>query len=106
VRIDEGEDGVAVAVVAQGLHPLRVAGRRALVPQLGARAAPEPGLARSDGVLERLAVHVGERQHLTRAPVLHHARHEALAVEADLVGIYHRSESMEARFMKGSRAPW
>src|SRR3954471_19329766 len=39
--LDQREDGVAVAVQAQCPDRLRVAGRRALVPQLLARAAPQ-----------------------------------------------------------------
>src|SRR4051812_13070993 len=44
-RLDQREQRVGVAVVAQLLHRLDVARRRALVPELAARAAPEPGLA-------------------------------------------------------------
>ena len=44
--LDEGEHGVVVAVDAQGLDGLRVAGRRALVPELVARAAEQVQLAR------------------------------------------------------------
>ena len=45
-RLDQREQRVAVAVVADRLDRLRVPGRRALVPQLLARAAEEVHLAR------------------------------------------------------------
>ncbi len=44
-RLDQREQRVAVAVVADRPHRLGVARRRALVPQLGARAAPQVQLA-------------------------------------------------------------
>ena len=65
--LDEREHGVDVAVEAQRLDRLRVARRRALVPQLVARAAPEVQLAGLARARERLGVHVGERQHLAVA---------------------------------------
>ena len=68
--LDEREQRVAVAVQAQRAYALRVAGRRALVPQLVARAAPEVQLAGLAGARERLGVGVGERQDLAGAPVL------------------------------------
>ena len=46
---DAEQDRVAVAVVPELLDGERVAGRLALVPELLARAAPEPGLARLAG---------------------------------------------------------
>ena len=64
--LDERHERVAVAVVADRAHRLGVAGRRPLVPQLPARAAPEVQLAGGARALERLGVHVRERQHLAR----------------------------------------
>ena len=81
---DEGEHGVVVAVDAQGLDGLRVAGRRALVPQLVARAAEEVQLARLAGQAQRFFVHVGEGQDLAGAPILDDARDEAPVIEAQL----------------------
>ena len=84
--LDEREQRVAVAVQAQRADVLEVAGRRALVPQLLARAAPEvqlTGLARAP---HGLRVGVGEGEHLSRAPVLHDDRDEALLVVGDLHG--------------------
>src|SRR3954470_10683444 len=59
-RLDEGEHGVAVAVHAQGPDLLHVAGRRALVPELVAAAAPEMQLAGLAGAFDRLGVRVRE----------------------------------------------
>src|SRR4051794_27413657 len=75
-RLDEREDRVLVAVEAQLLHALDVAGRLPLVPQLLARARPEPHLARRAGALERLVVHVRQREHLAGARVLDYAGQE------------------------------
>src|SRR2546421_5423219 len=83
-RLDERQQRVPVAVVADRLHRLSVAGRGALVPQLLARAAVEVDLAGLPREPQRLGVHVRERQHLAAAPVLHHAWNQALLVECDL----------------------
>src|SRR5215210_2621335 len=86
VRLHEREDRVGVAVVAQRPDGLDVAGGRPLVPQLVARAAPEvrlPPLLRGG---ERLRVHVGEGEHLARAPVLHDAGREPALVPGDRAG--------------------
>ena len=72
-RLDERDPGVRVAVVAQRLQPLDVPGGRALVPELLARARPEPHLAGLARARERLLVHVRERQHLAGARVLNYA---------------------------------
>ena len=87
--LDEGEQSVAVAVQAQPPDGLRVAGGRALVPLLFARAAVEVQLARVLGAAQGLGVHVGQREHLARAPVLDDAGHEAALVEGDVGGVEH-----------------
>src|SRR5687767_987352 len=66
-RLDEREQGVGVAVVTEGLDALDVAGRAALVPELLARAAPEPRLARLARARERVRVHVRMHKDLARA---------------------------------------
>src|SRR5207247_5371762 len=75
-RLDEREDRVAVAIEAQRLDGLGVARRGPLVPQLLPRAAVEVQLAGLLRAAQGLRVHVGEREHLARAPVLDHARDE------------------------------
>ena len=85
-RLDEREHRVAVAVQAQRADRLGVARRRALVPQLVARAAPEVQLAGLARARERLRVRVGQREHLARAPVLDDDRDEAPLVVADVHG--------------------
>src|SRR5829696_3416065 len=72
-RIDQREERVLVAVEAELLHPLHVARGLALVPELLARARPEPHLTRLAGALERVVVHVREREHLAGARVLDYA---------------------------------
>src|SRR3954447_19823440 len=91
--LDEGEQRVAVAVEPQRLDRLDVAARRALVPQLVARAAPEVQLAGLARLRHRLGVGVGEGEDLSRAPVLHDDRDEAALVVGDL----HRAEFWQAR---------
>src|SRR4051794_26036742 len=87
-RLDEGEQRVAVAVEAQRPDLLDVPARRALVPQLVARAAPQVQLAGLARLRHRLGVGIGEGQDLSRAPVLHDDRDEAALVVGDL----HRAE--------------
>src|SRR5207247_610327 len=84
----ERQQGVPVAVVAQPSQRLDVPARLALVPQLLPGAAPEVHLAGLARARERLGVHPRQREHLARAPVLHHARNQAPLVEVDL-GIVH-----------------
>src|SRR2546423_768599 len=76
-------ESVGVAVIAQAQHLLHVARGLALVPELLARAAEEVGLAGLPRARESLFVHVGEREHLARARVLHDAWHETVLVECD-----------------------
>src|SRR5581483_2666484 len=83
-RFDERDDRVRVAVVAQALNALHVAGALALVPELLARAAPEVRLAGLARPLQRLLVHVGEREHLACAGVLDDAGDESVLVEGDV----------------------
>src|SRR4029077_20864449 len=83
-RIDQGDQSVPVAVVADLANALEVPGGRSLAPDLPAAAAVEVDLSRLERELQRLLVHVGEGQDLAGAGVLHHARHQAPLVEADL----------------------
>ena len=70
VRADAQKDRVAVAVVPDLLDGERRAGGLALVPELAARAAPEPRLAGLARAAERLLVHPGEHQHAAVVGVL------------------------------------
>ena len=76
------EQCVAVAVVGDFLDLLNVAGRLALLPELLAAAAKEPGVARLQRLLEGFLVHVGQHEHLA-VLLLHDSRHEALLVKLD-----------------------
>ena len=101
--LDEREHGVEVAVEAQRLHRLRVAGGRALVPQLVARAAVEMHLAGLARALQRLVVHVGQRQDLAGGPVLDDAGHEPASSKAISIGL--RSLGACLIQVPGERAP-
>ena len=93
-RLDERQDRVVVAVEAKLLEPLDVAGRGALVPELLARARPEPHLAGRPGALERLVVHVREREHLAGAGVLHDAGqqvHSHTIMDGSSIGTFRNS---------------
>jgi hypothetical protein len=72
-RLDQRQQRVLVAVVAQRLEAHDVAGGLPLVPQLLTRARPEPDLAGLARAPLRLLVHVGEREHLAGAGVLDYA---------------------------------
>ena len=80
---DERQHGVRVAVVAQRAHGLGVARGLSLAPELVARAAPQVQLAGGLRPLQRLGVHVGEREHLAGARVLDHAGDEPALVVGD-----------------------
>src|ERR1700729_4337936 len=90
-RLHERDERVTVAVVADRLPRLGVAGGRPLVPQLLARAAEEMDLARLARASQRLGVHVSKRQYLAGEPVLDDARNEPALIEYDL-GVVHEPE--------------
>ena len=94
-RPDAQKDRVAVAVVAELDDGERVAGRLALVPELLARAAPEPRLARLARAAERLLVHPGEHQHAAVVGVLDDRRGQ--------IRTGHPA-SFSSRFSSGSRS--
>jgi len=79
--LDHVEERVPVAVEPDLDHPLRVAARRALAPELGAGPGEVVGLAARERRLDGLAVGVSERQHVARRRVLGHHGHEAVIVE-------------------------
>src|ERR671920_989755 len=81
--LHEHEDRVLVAVEPELLHALDVARGLALVPELLARARPEPRLAGLARAPERLVVHVRERQHLAGAGVLDYAGQKVHGVIMD-----------------------
>ena len=83
-RLDEREQRVAVAVArAARAPPARCRWSRPCAT--ARRASGSRGAARRSRACARSAsrVHVGERQHLAAAPVLHDARHEAALVVGD-----------------------
>src|SRR5829696_605696 len=84
-RLDESEDSVAVAVVAELSQPQRVPRGLPLAPDLLARAAVEVKLAGLDGEPQALLVRVGQGQDLAAGEVLRNARHQAFLVKRDLL---------------------
>ena len=76
--VDDEQEGVAVAVEADLLDPLDVAGGVALGPVLAARARPVRRPAGVDRAVQRLVVDPGQHQHLAGAVLLHHDGHQAL----------------------------
>src|SRR5436305_1235831 len=84
-RLGRMSTASAAAGIQQLAHALDVAGGLPLVPELLPRAAPEPGLARLTRPRESLLVHVGNGEHLSRTPVLDHAREQAGFAEGGLV---------------------
>ncbi|KAA0274710.1 MAG: hypothetical protein EDQ89_01690, partial [Acidobacteria bacterium] len=104
--VDEREDGVGVAVVAELAHPLDVARGLPLAPELVTGAAPEVELAGRDRPLEGLGVDPGEGEDLAARCVLDHARREAALVECDLVdhGRQSRRDALPLRRRLGPAA--
>jgi hypothetical protein len=80
-RFNANEQRVAVAIKRDRDNALSVARRFALVPELAARAAPEPGFAGLSSLAQRLTVHVGKHQHLAGCVVLHDGWHKPALVE-------------------------
>src|SRR5262249_12463801 len=77
--LDAQPQRVLVAVDTHLDDALGVARAFALLPQLLARAAVEPGLAAHDGLGERLGIHVRDHQHLGRPGVSDHTGDQAFA---------------------------
>src|SRR5687768_8259669 len=69
-RLYPVEERVPVTVQLYLDDPLRVAARRALAPELGARARVVMGLATGERLLKGLAVGVGQRKHVARRRIL------------------------------------
>ena len=80
---DSEQDHVVVAIQADVVHGLHMAGLFTLEPQLAARAAEIHGAAQLSGLLQRLAVHPGEHQHVFAALLLGDGGHQALGVPFD-----------------------
>src|SRR5687768_15269809 len=80
-RLDPVEERVPVAVQLDLDDPLGVATRRALAPELGARAGIVMGLAAGERLLQSLAVGVGQRKHVARRLILGDDGDEAVLVE-------------------------
>src|ERR1051325_2452912 len=78
VRNHADDERIAIAVGGDVHDVLRVPRGRALVPQLVARARPEPRLARLLRPPQRLLVHVRQGQYLARARVAHDRRDQAI----------------------------
>ena len=109
-RLDERKHRVAVAVGVQRDQPLRIAARRALVPQLTAAARPEPHLTLLERALERRTIRMREHQYCTGAGVLHDYGDEAVAageVEAIQIGsrqYFHGFQTVPESIERMSRA--
>ena len=87
-RLDEREQTVGIAVVAQLLELLDVATGLALVPEFLAAARPEPRRALLERETHRFGVHPRHHEHVFGHRVLHDARDEALVVVHELFGIH------------------
>jgi hypothetical protein len=83
-RLDESDESVAIAVVADLANALDVARGCSLAPDLVPAAAVEVDLAGLQREQQGLFVHVREGEDLARAGVLHHAWDEPPLVKADL----------------------
>ena len=82
--LDPEPDGVLVAVGADFLHMLDLAGGFALLPVGLTGAAPVPGFAGLDGPAQGFGVHVADHQDLARGVVGHDGGDQAVAVELRL----------------------
>ena len=79
------QQGVAVAVVANGFYLLEMPRSSPLVPQFLARPAPEPGISRCEGFFQGFLIHPGHHQHGAIQIILHNGGNQTLLVVANLV---------------------
>src|SRR4051812_15988115 len=91
--VDFEEHGVVVAVDANLANFLHIPRLLPLAPELLAAAAEVDGPAGADRLLERLAVHPGDHEHLARLIVLGDRRDQA----AGLVEVEHRKTRIESQ---------
>src|SRR5579883_2123568 len=96
--VDLKQHGILVAVEAELDQRLHLAGTLALAPQRAARARPVADPACAQRLLEGLAVHPGEHQHLAGVELLGDGRNEPCGVEAQ--ARQHRRD-----LVLGGRAP-
>ena len=82
---------VVVAVHADFVHLLHMAGLFALVPKLVARAAEIHRLAQFGRLLQGLAVHPREHQHIARGLLLGDHRDQAFGIPANVLDPVGRS---------------
>ena len=81
--VDEEEDGVGVAIVAQVDEALRLAGSFAFAPEAAARAAIVAGLAGGEGFGQGFGVHPGEHEDFAGIVLLGDGGDEAGGGEGD-----------------------
>src|SRR5262249_59450470 len=79
--LDTDPDRILIAVGAHLDDALGVPGALALAPERVARAAEIPGLARGDGLAQRLVVHVRDHQNVAGRSIGGDARHQSGRVE-------------------------
>lgn len=75
------QQGVAIAIDADFLNALDVAGGAALVPQFLAAAAPKVGLVRFQGKLQCLLVHPGNHEDFVAEVVLENGRNQPFLIK-------------------------
>lgn len=75
-RIDEDEQGIAIAVHADFADALDVTGGAAFVPQFLAAAAPEVGFAAFLGEAQGVGVHPGHHENVAGGMVLDNGRYQ------------------------------
>src|SRR5690606_38322278 len=84
------QERITVAVGDHPPHPLHVARRLALLPQLPPAAAVKPRDSRLERPLERLTIHVSDHEHLAGAAHLDHGGHKALFIKPDALEPFRR----------------
>ena len=82
---DSQQHHISIAIDADFVHQLHMAGFFALVPQLVALAAEIHRTAQLHRFLQRLPVHPGKPQHVLAALLLGDDGHQALGVPCDCV---------------------
>ena len=80
-RLSLYQNGIAIAILADGLQPQEIARGFALVPQFLPAAAVEPDVSADQCALERLLVHIAQHQDFTIPGILDNSWNQAFVIK-------------------------
>ena len=80
-RVNGYQQRVAIAIIIEIFHFLRIAAGSTLVPQLLSAATPEPGFALFQSQTQALFAHPSHHQNLMAGAILNNRRNQARFVK-------------------------